>query len=497
MKAKRNQKVLVVGAGLGGIAAAITLATEGFDVEVLEKNDKIGGKLNVLERDGFSFDLGPSIIILPQLFRRVFDRAGVEMDDYVLLRELDPQWRGFFPDGVHIDLCSDVRLMEQELSKLGPDAEGYWSYLEHSRRQWRFAEQAYLEPAAQTIAEIMAHGDARKLKDVAFASTMYQGVARHIKEPHLRDMLAFFSKYVGSSPYDAPGMLGLLAYSQLGWGLWYVDGGMYAMARGFGRLMDEVGVVTRLGTEVVGLTRSGGRVTGARLADGTELTADAVVSNMEVIPAYRRLLGETGKLMERYERRFEPAASGLVLHLGVKHDYPQLLHHNFFYSADAAEFCHSIHRRKELPRDPHIYLVCPTKTDPSLAPAGHSIIKILPHIPYIQEPPFTQQDYGDLKERVLDKLERMGLKNLRRHVVVEDMLVPEDLERMYYSNRGSIYGVVNHWRKNQSLKAPQRSELYPNLYFVGGSTNPGGGTCMVVLSGQNAAHQLSHALPRA
>ncbi len=497
MKRKRNQKVLVVGAGLGGIAAAITLATEGFDVEVLEKNAQIGGKLNVLERDGFSFDLGPSIIILPQLFRRVFDRAGVEMDDYVKLRELDPQWRGFFPDGVQIDLCSDMRLMERELSKLGPDAAGYWSYIEHSRRQWRFAEEAYLEPAAQTIGEIMRHADVTQLKDVAFTTTMYRAVARYIKEPHLRDMLAFFSKYVGSSPYDTPGMLGLLAYSQLGWGLWYVEGGMYNLARGFARLMAELGIVTRLGAEVVELKRAEDRVTGARLADGTELLADAVVSNMEVIPAYRKLLGESGPLLSRYERKFEPAASGLVLHLGVRHDYPQLLHHNFFYSADAAEFCHTIHRRKELPRDPHIYLVCPTKTDPGLAPPGHSIIKALPHIPYLQDPPFTPQDYRELKERVLDKLERMGLKDLRRHVVVEDMLTPDDLERLYYSNRGSIYGVVNHWRKNQSLKAPQQSELYPNLYFVGGSTNPGGGTCMVVLSGQNAAHQLSRTLPRA
>ena len=496
MRTKRNQKVLVVGAGLGGIAAAITLATEGFDVEVLEKNEKIGGKLNVAETAGFRFDLGPSIIILPQLFRRVFDRAGVEMDDYVKLQELDPQWRGFFTDGVQLDLCSDMRLMEEQLGKLGPDADGYFDYVEHSRKQWRFAEQTYLEPGSQSVYQIMRHADASKLKDVAFASTMYQGVARHIKEPHLRDMLAFFSKYVGSSPYDSPGMLGLLAYAQLGWGLWYVEGGMYNLARGYARLMDELGIVTRLGAEVTELTREGSRVTGARLADGSHLAADAIVSNMEVIPAYERLLGETGHLMKRYQRRFEPAVSGLVLHLGISHDYPQLLHHNFFYSANAAEFCHTIHRRKELPEDPHIYLVCPTKTDPALAPPGHSIIKILPHIPYIQDPPHTRQDYERLRERVLDKLERMGLKQLRRHVVVEDMLTPDDLQRMYFSNRGSIYGVVNHWRKNFSLKAPQRSEIYSNLYFVGGSTNPGGGTCMVVLSGQNAAHQLSQELSR-
>ncbi|MBN2195152.1 MAG: phytoene desaturase [Polyangiaceae bacterium] len=494
MRGKRNRKVLVIGAGLGGIAAAITLATEGFDVEVLEKNERIGGKLNVLEKEGFSFDLGPSIIILPQLFRRVFDRAGVRMEDYVTLRALDPQWRGFFTDGTRLDLCSDLARMERELERLGPSAAGYFSFLEHSRRMWKFAERAYLEPASQTATEIIQRSSAAELADRAFVATMYQGVTRYLKEPHLRDMLAFFSKYVGSSPYDSPGMMNLLAYSQLGYGLWYVEGGMYNLARAYGRLMDELGIVVRLGTEVTAITSEASRVTGVALADGTRLVADAIVSNMEVIPVYERLLPEGRKLLPIYRRHYEPAASGLVLHLGIAHDYPQLLHHNFFYSADAESFCHTIHRHHRLPRDPHIYLVCPTKTEPSLAPPGHSIIKALPHIPCIQDPPFTRQDYEGLREQVLDKLERMGLVGLRKHVVVDDMLVPDDIERLYYSNRGAIYGVINHWRKNYSLKAPQRSEVFPNLYFAGGSTNPGGGTCMVVLSGQNAGMMLSRSL---
>lgn len=497
MRTRRERKVVVIGAGLGGIAAAITLASEGFEVELLEKNERIGGKLNTLTKAGFSFDLGPSIIILPQLFRRVFARAGVEMDDYVTLRALDPQWRGFFPDGFRLDLCSDLARMERELERLGPGAEGYFSFLEHSRALWKFAEQSYLEPGSQTVSEILRRGDVKALADRAFVSTMYQGVARHVAEPHLRDMLAFFSKYVGSSPYDSPGLMNLLMYSQLGYGLWYVEGGMYNLARAYARLMDELGIRLRLGTEVVGIDCESDRVTGVSLRDGTRIAADAVVSNMEVIPTYERLLPAGRGPLPRYRRRFEPAASGLVLHLGIAHDYPQLLHHNFFYSADAEEFCHTIHRRHRLPQDPHIYLVCPTKTEPGLAPPGHSIIKALPHIPCVQDPPFSRQDYEELRERVLLKLERMGLVGLRQHVVVDDMLVPEDIERMYYSNRGAIYGVVNHWRKNYSLKPPQQSELYPNLFFAGGSTNPGGGTCMVVLSGQNAGMMVSRALPSA
>jgi diapolycopene oxygenase len=304
-------------------------------------------------------------------------------------------------------------------------------------------------------------------------------------------MLAFFTKYVGSSPYDSPSTLNLLAYSQMGYGLWYVRGGMYNLARAYETLLRELGVTIHLDAEVTAIPKRGRAVRGVTLADGREVSADVVVCNMEVIPAYRRLLGERGLWMKRYEQKYEPAASGLVLHFGIDRAYPQLEHHNFFFARDPEEFLHTIHRRKQLPDDPNIYLVYPTKTNAAVAPEGHHIIKALPHIPYVQDPPFAPREYQALRERVVDKLERMGLTDLRKHIVTEDMLVPEDLERMYYSNKGAIYGVVNHRRKNMAFKAPKRSERYDNLYFVGGSVNPGGGTCMAVAGGTNVARQVA------
>jgi diapolycopene oxygenase len=487
---KRDKKVLVVGGGLGGISAAISLATRGFEVELFEKNDRIGGKLNVMELEGFSFDLGPSIIILPQIFRRLFERAGRRMEDYVELQELTPQWRSFFEDGTVIDLHPDMRLMEAELERFGEAAAGYWEFIEYSRMLWKFAEEAYLERGADSIKEIMSgHGVYELVKKTDLFASMDQGVSRRIREPHLRDMLNFFIKYVGSSAYDAPALLNLLPYSQLGYGLWYVKGGMYNLARGFGRLMEELGVKVHLGAEVVELPRTpdGRRVTGVRLEGGEEHRADVVVSNMEVIPAYKRLLGVTdGLMMKRYEYMYEPAASGLVVHIGVDRHYPQLRHHNFFFSRDPRGHFDAIHRRKQLPEDATIYMVSPTVTDPGLAPEGCHIIKILPHIPYVQDPPYTQGDYEALKQRQYDKLERMGLTDLRRHIVLEHVLTPDDLQRMYYSNRGAIYGVLADRKRNYSLKAPKKSARFDNLYFVGGSVNPGGGTPMVVLSGQKA-----------
>ncbi len=495
MSSHVEAKILVVGGGLGGLAAAASLAAAGAKVTLFEKNDKLGGKLNFTAMDGYSFDLGPSIIILPHLFARVFARANRRIEDYVRFVELQPQWRSFFEDGMRLDLHSDMRLMEAELAQLGPGDHGYWSFMEYSRRLYRFAEETYLERGADTVGDILQGQSAQRIyAGIDPLASMSQGVRRFVSEPHLQAMLDFFIKYVGSSSYDAPALMNLLPYSQLGWGLWYVEGGMYNLARGLEKLLRELGVEIHLESEVVALEKQGQRISGLRLASGETFRGDFVVSNMEVIPAYKRLLQEEGWWLKRDTYLYEPAASGLVLHLGVNRTYPDLQHHNFFFSRDPKEHFDAIHRRKELPEDPTIYLVCPTRTDPGLAPEGHDIIKILPHIPYVQSPGFTADAYQALEDRVLDKLERMGLTDLRQHVVTRHRLLPEDLERMYFSNKGAIYGVISDRRRNFSLKAPKQSTRYRNLYFVGGSVNPGAGTPMVVLCGQLVADRILAAI---
>lgn len=493
---QRGKKVVVVGAGLGGLSAAVSLAAEGFEVEIAEKNERIGGKLNFKEIDGFGFDLGPSIFTLPQYFEDLWRRAGKRMEDYVRLQRVTPHWRNFFEDGLVFDLYEEEDLMKAELAKLGGDREEVWrqfnDFLDYGREQYELVAEGYFDKGLDNVWEMLRHYGWRLIFKMDHRERMSGAIEKRIADPHLRLVFEYFIKYVGSSAKDAPGYMNLMSLIQFDYGLWYVEGGMYNLARGLERLVRDLGIGLRLGAEVASIDRapSGKDVSGVTLANGETLAADYVVCNMEVIPAYRRLLDEPPAFLRKLEK-FEPACSGLVIHLGTDRIYDQLAHHNFFYSQDQSKHFDSVFQKGELPADPTIYLVAPTRTDPAKAPEGHDNLKILPHIPPIHpERPHSHEDYVALKERVLDKLERMGLEGLRKHTVVEDFLTPVDIEAMYYSNAGSIYGVVSDWEKNQAFKAPKQSSKYRNLFFTGGSVNPGGGMPMAILCGQKVADRV-------
>jgi diapolycopene oxygenase len=488
---------VVIGAGLGGMSTAIMLAKAGLNVTVLEKNDRLGGKLNLLETQGFRFDLGPSIFTLPQVFRPLFEGDGRTLEDFISLSRVDPQWRNFFEDGTVLNLWERTDDMRAELAKLTDGAkafEDYTHFLDYSRAQYHVVERGYLREGLDGFWQLIRFYGMRDGKDMDWGSSMSGAIRKRVRNPYLRDILAYFAKYVGSSPNDSPGFMNLMPNIQLEFGLWYINGGLYQLAKAFERRLAELGVHVCLGTEVVRIERNGSRATGVTLRDRTgqqrTLSADYVISNMEVVPAAEQLLQQSPRQLKKLQR-FEPACSGIVVHLGLDRVYPQLAHHNFFYSRHQDQHFDRVFHDKKLPNDPTIYLVAPTRTDPSQAPPGCDNIKILPHIPYINDKnPYTYEDCVALKELCLDKLERMGLTDLRKHIIVEDFWTPFDIQKRYNSNRGSIYGVVCDRLKNFAFKAPKRSDTCTNLFFVGGSVNPGGGMPMVSLSGQHVARMI-------
>jgi diapolycopene oxygenase len=490
-----KSRVAVVGAGLGGLSAAISLRAAGYEVEVFEKNAQIGGKLNVMEKDGFTFDLGPSIFTLPQFFRDLFERAGRNMDDYVQLDPVTPHWRNFFEDGLVLDLYQEDEPMRSELGKLPGNEADHWrefqGFLDYARKQYEVVDEGYFRQGLDNLWEFLRYYGLRRLgSQIDYRNSMAESIAERFQSDHLRHIFEYFIKYVGSSALDSPGDMNLMPIIQFDYGLWYVRGGMYALAEGLGKLLGELQVPVHLNAEVAAINKAGRRVTGITLGDRSTREFDLVVSNMEVIPAYQNLLGESPRFMRKL-RKFEPACSGIVIHIGTRKPYPELAHHNFFYSENQHKHFRTVFHDQRLPEDPTLYVVAPTRTDPSKAPEGCDNIKILPHIPPLNdERSVTHDDYLALRDRVLDKMERMGLKDLRANIITEDLLTPIDIERMYRSNRGSIYGVVTNWKKNHGFKAPKRSRKYRNLYFCGGSVNPGGGMPMAILCGQKVADRI-------
>jgi diapolycopene oxygenase len=493
--AAKSKRVVVIGAGLGGMSTAIMLAGNAFQVTILEKNPQIGGKINRLQTCGFSFDLGPSIFTLPQIFRPIFEGNGKRLEDYITLQRVDPQWRNFFEDGVVLDLWEDREKMRAELAHFGPRVfEEYEQFLAYSRCQYEIVERGYLRHGFDTFSQFVRFYGWKDARGLDYLRSMSGSIYKRLSNCYLRDIFEYFSKYVGSSALDSPAFMNLMPNIQMEFGLWYIGGGLYELARAFGRRLEETGVTVFLDQKVLRIEHAGNAVTGVFVQDSNgnshTLAADYVVSNMEVIPAMQWLLRSPASVMKRL-RRFEPSCSGIILHLGLDRVYPQLAHHNFFYSQDLHAHFRRVFREGRMPDDPTLYVVAPTRTDPSQAPPGCDNIKILPHIPAINDRhPHTREDYIALKELCLDKLERLGLTDLRRHIVVEDFWTPFDIEARYASNRGSIYGVVCDRRRNFSFKAPKQSSQFRNLFFVGGSVNPGAGMPMVTLGGQHVARMI-------
>lgn len=492
MKNRADIRIVIIGAGLGGLSAAISLAAEGYNVHIIEKNNKLGGKLNILQQDGFTFDLGPSILTLPQIFESLFRRAKRTFSDSVNLIPLDPQWRSFFEDKSTFDLYFDREKMTDELRRFdAAEIKNFFRFLSYSERQYDIIDKGYFNHGLDSMRDFMKFYPLSDILHFDLLRTMHQGVAHYIRNTKIRDMMDFFIKYVGSSSHAAPGFMNLLPTIQLRYRLWYVMGGMYRIVEAMQSVLNELGVAIHLNTEVVHITTNADRVTGIETSTGETYPADYIVCNMETIPAYERLLNKKESFMKRY-KKFEPACSGIIIDLGVKRRYPQLNHHNFFFSGDQKAHFESVFRNKTLPEDPTIYLVAASRTDPSVAPGGCEAIKILPHIPHLSDKnPYTRDDYLAFKERIIDKLERMGLYGLRENTIYEHVWTPYDIEKNYYSNKGSIYGVVCDRWKNFALKTPKQSTVYPNLFFAGGSVNPGAGMPMVVLCGQLVSDRLS------
>ena len=502
------ERLAIVGGGLGGLAAACTLAARGYSVTLFEKNPWLGGKAAVLEKDGFRFDMGPTILTVPSVLERIFAEAGRGLASELDLVRLDPQWRCFFDDGSTLDLREDVDEMGAELDRFAPGgsvSEGYRSFLELSARLHRISDRFFFWKSVEDIRDTMDLSttfNLSTLKDL-MALRMGQSVAttirRRVGDPRVAQMLDHFTQYVGSSPYNSPAVLCSIAHMQTDGGVWYPRGGTRAVPVALERLAAKLGVDLRPGCGVRRLVVEDGTVRGVETESGDLESFDAVVSNMDSVRTYGELVG--GDLGGGFakKRSFEPACSGVVLYLGLSRRYEHLLHHNFVFSRDPEAEFHAIYERGEPAPDPTCYVAAPSLTEPEVAPTGGEALYVLVHAPYLRQHHDWKKMLPDYRRVILDKLARVGgMEDLEERIVVEEVLTPQDIHDRYRVLNGAIYGLASHGAFMGAFKPGNRSREVGGLYLAGGSAHPGPGMPMALMSGWIAADTLDRdtGLPR-
>lgn len=494
-----SERVAVVGGGLGGLSAAAVLAARGADVVLFERNEWLGGKAAELRLDGYRFDMGPTIMMLPSAWRRVFAAAGRRLEDEVELVRLDPQWRCFYPDRSTLDLWAGREQMRAELESFAPgSAAGYERFLDHSERLNRLAQDYFFYKPIGSLWDVVRHKglSVSTLGDVlsmGAGRTVAGTVRGHVPDQRVAQMLDHFTQYVGSAPDASPAVLCGIAHMQTDEGVWYPKGGIRALVEALIRLLRDLGVELRTGVSVERIEVEAQRVTGLVTDAGERVPLAGAVCNADVVRAHRDVLAgvDTGAL----NRRYEAACSGVVLYLGLRERYEHLLHHNFVFSEDPEAEFEDIYRRKRPAEDLTAYLCAPAQSDPGVAPPGGDALYVLVHAPALSEGVDWEQLFPAYRQRILDKLKaQAGLEDLEERIVCEEALTPATIHSRYKVLDGAIYGLASHGRFMGAFKPSNVPSGVSGLTFAGGSAHPGPGMPMVVMSGWIAGDALARQL---
>lgn len=479
-----SRRVAVIGGGVGGLAVAIRLAVAGHRVTVVERNERVGGKLATFERDGFTFDVGPSLLTMPHLFDDLFRLTGTSLADEVELVRLDPQFHYAWRDGSRLVVRDVGEETAREFEAFSAGAGAAWREFDaHGREIWDTAERTFFAGPMSNPVDLVKRMDSPKdLLAVDPLRTLRQSARDSFDHPLLRQWACRYATYSGSLPGRAPATLACIPHVEARYGCWYAMGGLGALRDALERVAVGAGVDVRTGVDVVAVTRTPDRVTGLALADDTFVDASIVVANADARHLYSDLLPDDRAL--RTVRRAERSTSGFALCLGARGrtefaDGSGVGHHNVWFSDDSMQEFREIGAGR-LASDPTIYGCVSSVTDPSQAPDGDENWFLL-----VNTPPGIEIDTEEYRDLVLDRLASHGV-DLRRRMRFCAHLAPADIERLYRSPGGAIYGSSsNGWRA--AFARPGNRGAIDGLYLVGGSSHPGGGLPLVVTSARIVA----------
>lgn len=482
--AAHDRTAIVIGAGLGGLAVAARLAHRGWRVTLLDRDASPGGKMNQWHTDGFRFDTGPSLITMPWVFEEFFQDIGLRLSDHVELMRVEPAAEYVFDDGerfVHSALLpewlDEIRRLE------GGSAEGVLEFLRLGMRLYELSKATFFtrspfEPGGPPPRNALRHLPLRHAWGV-YAKT----VEHFVRSPHLRQLFLRYATYVGSSPWQMPATLSVIPALESAFGAWHIRGGLYALIEALVADLQRRGVEIRTSAAVESIERDGNRIRGVRLANGEQVSAQAVIFNGDA-GRLSSLLNKPGACPPPQHAR---STSGLVFLVATPRTLPDQPHHRVFFSADYPEEFRDLFERRVFPRDPTVYVNMPSRTDRSMTPGVGEVAFIMANAPANDGDPWDDAACAEAERRVFARLAKAGFPDLRADAVARRTITPRDLAERFDMPGGSIYGAASHGWRGAFLRPPNRVRRYPGLFCVGGSTHPGGGTPTVLMSSRITA----------
>jgi phytoene desaturase len=482
-------RAAVIGSGFGGLALAIRLQAAGLRTVLFEKRDQPGGRAYVYRDEGFTFDAGPTVITAPECLSDLFELAGRKIEDYVEMLPVMPFYRLYWEDGYEFDYSNDLDATLAQIEKKSPrDVKGYLRFLDYTAEV--FAE-GYTKLAHVPFLNwwSMVRVSPKLLRLQSYRS-VYSMVARHIKEPHLRQAFSFHSLLVGGNPFTTSSIYTLIHFLERNWGVYFPKGGTGALVQGLIRLFEELGGEVRLGAEVERIETSGGRVSAVVARGGAAEPFDLVASNADVMHTVRDLLrGEPrAEATRRRLERMRYSMSLFLVYFGTRRRYPHLAHHNVLFGPRYRELLQDIFETGRLAKDFSLYLHMPTLTDPSMAPPGCEAFYVLSPVPHLGKCSVDWAEEGPrYADRILAYLEKQVLPDLRANLVTRRIFTPQDFKTELNAHLGAAFSLEPILRQSAYFRLHNRDDRVEGLYWVGAGTHPGAGVPGVVNSARATA----------
>ena len=487
-----KKRVVIVGAGVAGMAASILLAKSGFDVTVYEKNNQPGGRCGQILRDGHRFDVGATILLMPSIYREVFGACGLDFDQCFDLKDLSTIYKLYFGNGDQLLFSKDEAVMKPQLEAMEPGSfSHYKAYLKTGYAFFRESYNNLLGRNFYHFFEFAKPGNLLMLIRLKAYLKHADFIRRFFKNENLQQAFTFQNIYVGQNPLVAPALFSMLPAVELIEGALFPIGGMHCVASKLESEANRVGVKFVFNKSVEKIETNGNHVEQVSCSDGTKTAFDIVVMNADLPYAYQNLLPDRSKSARLARRNY--SCSAIVFHWGLSKAYPQFEHHSIFLSGQYRQSLDAIFSHQSLSENPSFYIHAPVRTDSSAAPAGGDSVSVIVPVGHLNEA--NPQDWEQLKNlartEVLKRLVSEGFTDLEEHIKFEICYTPVAWKSIYNVAKGSVFGSLGHKIFQMGYFRPHnRHDRYRNLYFVGGSTHPGNGVPLVLLSAKLTSERI-------